>query len=331
MPAPDPTQAWAEITGTYPNQVLNLNLPRGDRGEKGDKGDKGDQGDIGLSNTLTVLGTATGPDVPGTPGPQGLKGDKGDAGGFTLGVDYGGDLNTLLVSGIYRNSTSAFATAPNNYPAGAVGIGCIVEVMERNANSIFQRVTPAAGTNGGYYFYERFSTSAAGATWSPWRMISGTRVDQTAGRAIYQWDDVNNREQLIYGDTGWRDVTASITAPFTVNGLHIRRVHNRVTLHWDSLTSGPSAAPTGSAFTAPTGFVVSNRDPSYYGRAVLQQAANSIGNIWSYGWNSATLIPQQCIGSWFSGAYFNGGFTYLTDDPWPTTLPGTALGTVPNV
>jgi hypothetical protein len=41
------SQAAATITGTSPNQALNLTIPQGPVGEKGDKGDKGDTGEQG--------------------------------------------------------------------------------------------------------------------------------------------------------------------------------------------------------------------------------------------------------------------------------------------
>ena len=40
-------EAEATITGEYPDQKLNLVLPKGDKGDKGEKGDKGDKGDTG--------------------------------------------------------------------------------------------------------------------------------------------------------------------------------------------------------------------------------------------------------------------------------------------
>lgn len=77
------TTASATITGTAPNQKLNLVLP---------KGSKGDKGDPGSSNTLTI-GTVTGgteaaATITGTSPnqvlnlvlPKGEKGNKGDAG-----------------------------------------------------------------------------------------------------------------------------------------------------------------------------------------------------------------------------------------------------------
>jgi hypothetical protein len=268
----------------------------------------------------------TGPQ--GIQGIQGIQGVKGDAGGIVMGpVLDATNANTVTTPGVYRLYGAGNITTALNWPQNGTMETAVVFVTLTASDWITQEVLPIGAQQASRVTYRR---SMRQGIWSGWYATATSRVDQTAGRVIYQWDDTNNREQIIYGDTGWRDVTTSITAPFTCNGLRLRRNLNRVTIQWDSLTSGPSAAPTGSAFTAPAGFTVSNRDPSYYGRAVLQQAANSVGNIWSYGWNSASLIPQQCIGSWFNGVYFNGGFTYLTDDPWPTTLPGTALGTIPN-
>lgn len=56
------------ITGTAPNQVLNLVLPKGDKGEQGLKGDTGEQGIQGPKGD------------PGEQGPQGPKGETGSQG-----------------------------------------------------------------------------------------------------------------------------------------------------------------------------------------------------------------------------------------------------------
>lgn len=63
--------ADATITGTAPNQTLNLVLPKGDKGDTGDTGPQGPQG---------IQGN-TGPQgIQGETGPQGPKGDTGDTG-----------------------------------------------------------------------------------------------------------------------------------------------------------------------------------------------------------------------------------------------------------
>lgn len=98
------SEAGATITGTAPNQTLNLVLPKGDKGDtgatgatgpqgpQGEQGLKGDTGDVGPQGPKGDTG-ATGPQGPkgdtgpqGPQGPQGVqgiqgpKGDKGDTG-----------------------------------------------------------------------------------------------------------------------------------------------------------------------------------------------------------------------------------------------------------
>lgn len=49
--------AGATITGTAPNQTLNLVLPKGNKGDKGDQGEKGDTGSV--ENIDTIMPTFT--------------------------------------------------------------------------------------------------------------------------------------------------------------------------------------------------------------------------------------------------------------------------------
>jgi hypothetical protein len=49
------SSAQATITGTTPNQVLNLTLPKGDKGDKGDKVDTGDTGQAGSQILTTTI------------------------------------------------------------------------------------------------------------------------------------------------------------------------------------------------------------------------------------------------------------------------------------
>ena len=100
-------EARAEITGTAPNQTLNLVLPKGDKGDRGEKGSdgvdgsKGDPGDAGPANVLTIGTVETGDTADATitgaapaqvlnlvlpkgdrgdPGPEGPPGPKGEDG-----------------------------------------------------------------------------------------------------------------------------------------------------------------------------------------------------------------------------------------------------------
>ena len=79
-------EAEANITGTRPNFVLNLGIPKGERGEQGPQGIQGIQGPQGEVGPQGPIG-ATGPQGPqgikgetGNQGPMGLTGPKGDKG-----------------------------------------------------------------------------------------------------------------------------------------------------------------------------------------------------------------------------------------------------------
>ena len=105
------TSPSATITGTAPNQTLNLVLAKGD---KGDTGSTGSTGPTGPANTLSV-GTVTGLSAGASPTvtitgsaptqtvnfglPKGDKGDKGDTGstGSTGATGPAGPANTLSV------------------------------------------------------------------------------------------------------------------------------------------------------------------------------------------------------------------------------------------
>ena len=73
-----PADAAASMSGTSPNQVLNLVLPKGDTGATGAKGDQGVQGVAGVQGNAGPVGPQ---------GPQGLAGPagpKGDAAGINI-------------------------------------------------------------------------------------------------------------------------------------------------------------------------------------------------------------------------------------------------------
>ena len=106
--------AAATITGTAPNQTLNLTLPKGD---KGDTGDKGETGATGPANTLSIGTVTKGADAAATitgsapnqtlnltlpKGDKGNTGEKGDPGddGYspTVTVSKTGKVTTVTIT-----------------------------------------------------------------------------------------------------------------------------------------------------------------------------------------------------------------------------------------
>lgn len=67
------SSASATITGTAPDQTLDLAIPRGDKGDKGDTGDTGATGATGPANTLTIGTVTTG--AEGDPAAATITGD----------------------------------------------------------------------------------------------------------------------------------------------------------------------------------------------------------------------------------------------------------------
>lgn len=229
-----------------------------------------------------------------------------------------GSLDALTAVGEFFNTTTTTATLANNWPIA--GVLAVVEVLQASSTvpsaggNIVQRVTPYGGAQLARGIYTRTRTSG---TWNPWRFIPSQRVDQTAGRAIYTWDDLNNREQLIYGDTGWRNITANLLNGWAGGTIYLRRVGSVVTMR---LTGTSGANKTAVDFIGmDLGFrpLATTRVPFC--------ATSTTVSVLEYSpttnaWRSANT---DNLGSNFSE------INWTTTDPWPTSLPGTAVGSIP--
>lgn len=167
------------------------------------------------------------------------------------------------------------------------------------------------------------------------------RVNETAGRTVTAWDYLNNREQLIYGDTGWRNinvssaasVTGTIRDPEKPGTLRLRREGRTVTARISDvgLAAGGSQGVLFSAGDIPQGFRASSDGPFVnlrdltMGYATYHTAYASASSIrWMSFWTGSTLSQSRPVGGAASGE-----FSWITDDPWPTSLPGTAVSVIP--
>ncbi|WNT45403.1 minor tail protein [Arthrobacter phage Argan] len=248
--------------------------------------------------------------------PRGAKGDPGPWVETSLAETT--DLNSVVTSGLYKVTFSTQNPNLLNYPTSTGLNGWIIEVRSQTTNTrVIQRaiMTNGSGTPDGRAFYERRLNSG---TWSPWRLFASTRVDQTAGRTIYQWDDINAREQLVWGDTGWRDVKSSTINGWTATTLQIRRTNNMVTLAGQI---SATAATSDHYLPIPTGFAPSTG--IYHGVASNTAVPPVFRPLGTDGVNFYVTSGGT------SGTY-NVQATFPTSVPWPTTLPGTAIGSISN-
>ena len=192
----------------------------------------------------------------------------------------------------------------------------------------FYRVNAAANTEV-HYWDELGLWEGAGGQWAlPGTPITnlGFYTDESCGRRLFQWDGNNARWQMTYGDTGLRDLTASITGSVQTSNpnleLKVRRVNSRV--EWKLSETAPgSGSGTLSLLTADAGFrpagVTAEREAmssDNTGKPISDSACevNTTGEVYLYGVIATRL---------------NATVAYETTNAWPTTLPGTASGSIP--
>jgi len=304
---------------------------QGIQGERGIQGLQGVQGLTGLTGPQGIQGVKGDTGLTGPQGIQGIQGLKGDPGGLTLGTQLNAesDLNTIKASGVYRLATTYGGLLAKNFPRDTDS--GVLLVLERVGNQTLVQEWHSMTLQGrGLYRRHMTNTDA----WSPWRFTTSSRVDQTAGRAIYQWDDLNGREQLVYGDTGWRKLTMD-AATYTVdNGLYIRRIGYDVALRIVDVTFKPAASTT-SILTIPAGFTTPDYVQAYLGNQSGADAPPMVHTRITPNYDTAphSFYVQRNSRLPLPYDIRTGGtmVKWITSDAWPLTLPGTASGAIPNL
>lgn len=228
----------------------------------------------------------------------------------TLGTAH---LDTITAAGTWSQGTGSNVTQANGYPVTSNN-PVILEVIPMGS-WIEQRLTfisSAAISARGHWV--RVKTSA----WQPWQYVSPQRTDKTAGIAIYTWDEVAQREQLIYGDTGWRDISGLLVNGWTATTLTLRRTTYSTEVRATGLN--PAAATSSTPFTLPSGFASWNSVADAVVLAWVTAAKTwrvSMGSsVAIAGW--ATTDPAVSLTAKFD-----------TTSAWPTVNPGTLVQSPP--
>jgi hypothetical protein len=234
-------------------------------------------------------------------------------------------LDTLTTAGEYRITWGATVAqgAPFENFYGTVQVwaragGAVTQVAQKHnalsadASQMWQRTQTGAG-------------------WGVWFAYSAAlwEADGTRGRTLKMWDPINGRWNLIYGDTGTRDITALVTWPSGVSITSGSRVLMRRVL-WDVTVwieegleaSGPVASA--AMVMLPAGFV-----PNAQGDTSPIYMRNNLSQV---GMVQTLITGQMSIafsGSTGAGANTRFRHTFKTSNTWPSTLPGSAFGTIP--
>lgn len=152
-------------------------------------------------------------------------------------------------------------------------------------------------------------------------------VKQTAGRVVTVWDYLNQREQLIYGDTGRRNITALFngTAPnatvgITGGSVYLTRVGRMVELNMEAVTlpPGQSTSFVQLGDIIPAGFQPPNERDFPLGARLTGEGAGG-GSI-----RINRLTGRIYIYLHADGETIRVTANWFTEEPWPTSLPGVA-------
>lgn len=297
---------------------------QGPAGPKGDTGERGPQGEVGPRGADGAQGPQGERGEQGPVGPQGLQGERGERGPIGLtgpagptgprGADGAGIPQKLTLTG--------------NTLVLSDGGGSVVLPTSTN--------TPAGQANE----YEIHGTGMPnGKVTAP---VGTTYVDTAVTNGALKWikrSGTNNQGwEVLTGDTGWR--TLNIVSKLGNSFLKVRRKNDTVTYQFGGLQWGWfGIARRGTpAFVAHPGnrekkcFILPNGSVPYGFRA----SSSLIGQIFN-----DDGVPY---GTWYIGSYSDANhlrfqfndpvptdrdigdirvstISYLTDDPWPTTLP----------
>lgn len=320
---------------------------QGLKGNTGAKGDKGDRGLVGLTPNMKigVVNTTANPadqqwiadiirkSAPVTAAlsetfPSTMKGDRGDAGiGWAASQLGTTDLNTVTTPGIYGQSSATTISNqgstlnyPPTLPTGARG-RFVMTVMNWGGNSAVLQIINTIGTSTlpGLTFTRYLEPNNPPSAWST---DAAQRVDTTAGRAIYTWDDRANREQLSYGDTGKRIINDMINPELGVAVAKMRRTGSTVELHIQ--LNKPSGLTGAKVNILNEGLPQGFRNQ----HTIVNMMGGGTGKQYTIDYNGMSMHMGD-ITAPAAAIFIHVMFT--TTDPWPTSLPGTADGNVPNL
>lgn len=252
------------------------------------------------------------------------EGPAGAPGGWTMGTNLNTtDLNTVRTPGLYWNGSTVNALNPAlHYPPMVDVNGSVRGLLEvkswSGGTSVIQEYTRlGTGVPTGLHrprvTYSRYNLND---DWTPWDATVTTRVDNTAGRVVYIWDDTTNREQLIYGDTGWRDISAEVVG-YKSGKIHYRRTDWTAHLIFEGALF--QNVPENRTIYLP----IPGSSPPLSGYMTLGSGMGApAAHAFQYNYSG---IHQVLLNANLS-LPISGYVTFPIRETWPTTLIGTPIG-----
>ncbi|NCU29776.1 collagen-like protein [Candidatus Saccharibacteria bacterium] len=327
---------------------------QGDQGVQGEQGEQGVQGVAGADGVDGQVGTdgTDGREIElqkgiyyiqwryvGEPGWRNLiaysdlKGDKGDKGD----IGNTGPANTLSIGTVTKPSNctptaTITGTAPNQtLNLGIPGLpsgGTTGQVLTKNSSADCDAIWANTNVIVGAGRPDIAGTMDAGTQAKVASATSGTEFRSTDGpQGAWVWMRQGSKWVVSVGDTGWRDITAlfgdQLSTAYSSNdyGVYIRRKDEVVTINFKCAIG---IGYSGSLVAIPVGFRAG-------GSSINATLPFNILNLWqTAGSNTgqvqiSTFFGFVVLSNVTAGTRYYGSLTYIVNDGYPSTLPGTAI------
>lgn len=250
----------------------------------------------GYKITAVANGTAAG-DAVNKGQLDGKVAKTGDTMTGQLNVAITGNMDALTAG---RTDGDSWITADSKQPVTNTWAGVYLSRLGVRRWVFGKSATAESGSNSGSHFHLRRYDDAGNVIASVFSVLRDTGVMETVAPTV-------GGKTLPLHDTGDRSITSGF-----LNGasgtLILRRSGNTVIAIFHPITTGSS----GVFYRPPAGFTI-----GYTARGVVATSSSTAGRVYDTGGDLTTNITL--------GTGFYGQLVWMTNDAWPTSLPGTAV------
>lgn len=328
-------------------EIQNISLTPGPKGDRGDPGPQGNPGEVGPQGLQGLQGPPGPKGADGLQGPQGLQGIQGERGQDGQSGPKGerGEQGPIGQTGPVGPQGPIGLTGPKG-ENGRDGVG-IPQRLSLEGNTLILSdgggnvtLPVSSGTGGQVNQYEIHGTGMPnGRVTAP---VGTTYVDTNATNGALKWikrtGNNNQGWEVLTGDTGWR--TLNIVSKLGASYLKVRRKNDTVMYQFGGLSwgwfgivrrggAGYSIQPSDRERNCfilglggvPVGFRsefsliggIYNDKGTPYGTWYLGGAGDS--NMLRFQFTDPVPTDRDI------GDIRVSSISYLTSEPWPTTLP----------
>lgn len=230
-------------------------------------------------------------------------------------------------------------TATINLPAAASSAGRVYTIADLGTGTV--TIDPSGAEligSAATLVLAGYGQATIVSTGSAWIILDAFYWNESVGRRLFRWNHAASSGagawQFAYGDTGWRDIGGSVTwdaTQTTGSGTLLVRRTTQVVAVRATWTSGASAL-NGRRNVIAAGGIPSGFRPTtnHEWFTCLSDPSHAVSTVTVGG----TMIRndggfQGCFAAAQISKLHEMSATYTTLDAWPSSLPGSAFGSIP--